>query len=102
MALNVSDASGTQAVAFKNTVPDTLSVMQSAKIEAAYYEDGIEQTGASIEWEFSGADENSYSASVDGAAATISCWGGSDTPLTIKASHGANNSATAQIALEGV
>lgn len=102
MELNVSDASGTQAVAFKTTVPDTLSVMQSATIEAAYYEDGAEQEGATIEWEFSGADTESYSASVDGAVATINCWGGSDTPLTIKASHGAENSVTAQIALEGV
>lgn len=102
LELNVSKATGRMAVAFKGTVPDTLSVMQTAKIEAACYIDGTELEGADISWEFSGADTDSYSASVDGAVATVSCWGGSDTPLVINASYGAAKGARAQITLEGV
>lgn len=87
-------------VEFTSTVPDTLDAFETTVITASYYEDGGEQPDI-LTWEFSGANKNAYSASVDGNTATITCYGYSDTPLRVTALHGAY-SASEEITLEGI
>lgn len=106
VVLTVKNASTTDILSagFKGTVPETLSVAQTATINAAYYRYGRESTAFAAEWEFSGADEASYSAEVDSSkpnTAVITCWGASETPLRIKASY-PNASVETQIVLEGI
>ena len=99
-AITVTDsADGTE---FTSTVPNQLAAYESATVSAAYFEDGTE-TPYALTWEFTGADQNAYSAAVaaDGKSAVITCYAYSNTPLNVTVSHGAFT-ATAQIGLEGI
>lgn len=88
-------------LAFTNTVPATLGLYKTATINAAYYEDGAEVTGADIAWDFTGADEDSYTVTREGNTITVKCWSGSVYPLRIVASY-AGKSVAADIDLEGI
>nr|DAJ71643.1 MAG TPA: head closure knob [Caudoviricetes sp.] len=68
-------------------------------LTAIYTENGAE-TGDAVEWTFTGAAEDSYTAEVEGNTATVYCWGGSVNPLTVTASC-KGQSVSAEIALEG-
>ena len=88
-------------LAFTNTVPATLGLYKTATINAAYYEDGAEVTGAEIVWTFGVADEDSYTVTREGNTITVKCWSGSVYPLRIVASY-AGKSVAADIDLEGI
>lgn len=87
-------------VEFTTAPPTTLSYAESATLTAAYYEDG-EETTEKIVWALAGADNNAYTVSVSGNSAVLTCFGYSDTPLTITASYG-DYSASADVALIGI
>lgn len=90
------------SVEFTTTPPEKLGAYIDTTLGAAYFEDGVEQSDA-LTWTFTGADSDSYSAVVDasGKSVTITCYGYSDTPLTVTASNG-TYSASADIELEGI
>lgn len=87
-----SVASQKPSVAFDTTPPDKLSAYESVALTV---------TGEDVEWSFSGADPNAYSAVIKGNTATVTCWSGSVMPLIIKASSNGNEVQTV-IPLEGV
>ncbi len=96
----VTISQSTDGVRFSSTIPAKITPYTSVTITAAYYENGAE-TSNPIAFEFTGAESASYSASVSGNTATITSYGYSDTPLTVKASYGASSAVT-QIELEGI
>ena len=53
-----------------------------------------------MEWHFSGAAEDSYTAETEKNTVTVTCWGGSVDPLTVTATC-KGKSVSAVIALEG-
>lgn len=87
-------------VAFTTSVPATLGYAEKVTLRAAYFEDG-EETDEAATWNFTGADTNAYTAVTEGNEAVITCFGYSDTPLTVTASYG-DYTASADIILEGI
>lgn len=87
-------------VAFDGSVPETLGTTQTAEITASVFLRGV-ASNMPVIWEFSGADEASYSAEVNGNTVVITCWGASETPLTVTAKY-LSYAAETQIALEGI
>lgn len=89
-------------VAFNGTIPNTLNAYESATITAAYFEANVETVNA-LNWTFSGADETAYAATVseNGKSAAVTCYGYSETPLTITAEYG-GFTANATITLLGI
>lgn len=85
-------------VRFTGEIPTRLLPYASAEIGAVYVENGIE-TDKAVTWTFTG-DEDAFSAEVNGNEATIRCWSGSETPLTITAAYG-EESANGSMVLEG-
>lgn len=74
-------------IAFADAATDELNAYSSMTVSAAYYENGVQQSDT-LAWDFSGAEQGSYTAEVDGNSVLIKCWGGSVKPLTITASFG--------------
>lgn len=89
----------TEGVEFTSAIPQTMAAYETATITAAYFQNNAE-TSKVVHWKFTGADENAYSASVNDNTAVITCYGYSDTPLTVTASRG-SYVASAVIQLEG-
>lgn len=89
-------------VAFTSVVPQSIAAYQSAEIFAAYFVNETEQSDA-LAWDFSGAENAAYGAKIaaDGKSVTITCFGYSETPLTVTASSN-GYSVSAQIVLEGI
>lgn len=87
-------------VSFTSTVPEKIGIYKEITLSAEYFEGG-EATGNAISFEFTGADKNAYTATVNGNTVTVKCWGGSVLPLSITATYG-DYSDTAQIYLEGI
>lgn len=90
------------AVKFVNSSPPTaLKPFQSVTLEAwKYNSNGSVDTGAVINYSASGAQEGSYSMTVSDNKASVTCYGYSETPLTVTAEcQGFTDSAT--IRLEG-
>ena len=89
-------------VAFTSAVPQNIAAYQTATVSAAYFVNETEQSDA-LAWDFSGAENAAYSAKIaaDGKSVKITCFGYSETPLTVTASCGAY-SVSAEIALEGM
>lgn len=79
--------SGEVYVAFTNTPVASMQTLETAEISAALFENGA-VTDAPIAFDFSGADESSYSTAIDGNKVTITCYGLSDEPLIVQATHG--------------
>ena len=77
----------------------SISQYDSEGYDAAYFENG-EQTDEPIEWSFSGASEEDYTAEIDGNYVMITCDSASDTPLIITASC-KGHSASVSVSLEG-
>lgn len=91
-----------ESVCFVNSVPPTaLKPFQKVKLEAwKYNSNGTVDTGAVINYTASGAQEGSYSMTASNNKATVTCYGYSETPLTITAEYqGETDSVT--IKLEG-
>ncbi len=89
-------------VFFTSTIPEKLSAFQSFAVRAAYFEDGAE-TQQALTWTVGGAEKSSYSCELaeDGRSAAISCFGYSETPLTITAQY-ENYGVTESVKLEGI
>lgn len=95
----VTVAQSASGIHWQTDPAERLGVYEKTTLTAVYTENGAE-TGDAVEWRFSGAAEDSYTAEVDGSTATVYCWGGSVKPLTVTAAC-KGKSVSAVIALEG-
>lgn len=98
--ITVTEVDQTPHLAFDQTVTPMLKIYHSVTIGAIYYEGG-DVTQETVEWSFSGADEESYTTDINGNKVTIKCWSGSVTPLTVTAAHNGLE-VSADISLEGI
>lgn len=99
MEISVEAAQTGESVGFTTTVPELLGEYETALIRAARFLDGAEQSGE-VEFSFSGPPARCYGIeNVEENAYRVTCYGASNTPLTVTATDGAGNSATAQIIL---
>lgn len=94
--ISVVAAGQTGTIGFSETVDGKISAFENTTLTLVGY-----QSESNIEWIFSGADENAYSAIVNGDSCTVLCWSGSETPLTVTAICG-NESVSAVIELVGI
>lgn len=101
-ALNITVTQSIDGVRFTTTLPEQLGAYESAAITAAYFVDGAEQNDP-LTWSFTGAEETAYRAVItpDGKRANITCFGYSETPLTVTVTYGSYY-AGATIRLEGI
>ena len=74
-------------VDFASTPPTRLHLFEEATLTAEYYENGQAVDGAEIEFIFSGANQDAYTATVSGNTITIKCWGGSVESLYVNAEY---------------
>lgn len=80
------------------TPPGLLQVGEACTLRAVWL-DGAE-ADASVTYDFAGPERGCYAATVSGGSAQITCYGGSETPLTVTAWHGEERIST-EIILEG-
>lgn len=90
---------GVSGVHWQTDPVEKLEAYGKTTLTAIYTENGVE-TGDTVEWTFTGAAEDSYTAEVEGNTATVYCWGGSVKPLLVTASC-MGQSVSAEIELEG-
>lgn len=83
--ITVSGVSTEPHVSFTSTLPERLRMFETVPISVNYYENGEVVPDAEITFTFSGAEEGSYTATVNGNIASIKCWSGSIEPLHITA-----------------
>ena len=95
----VTVAESVSGVHWQTDPVERLEAYGKTTLTAIYTENGAE-TGDTVEWTFTGAAEDSYTAEVEGNTAAVYCWGGSVNPLTVTASC-KGQSVSAEIALEG-
>ena len=73
-------------IEFTSTTPKLLRVFEEVTLTAQYFENGEPVDYADIVFNFSGADEEAYTATVtQGNKVTIKCWSGSVYPLYVTA-----------------
>lgn len=72
-------------IAFNGVIPQSIEQYDSATLSATYYENGV-ATDKPIVWTFSGTDEQSYTAMVNGNSVEIYCVSADDEPLVLTAS----------------
>ena len=91
----VSGTYGRGILSFNNSVPATLTQYSSVVIQGVYLWNNA-PTDYPLEWEFSQADPDAYTAVVgdDHRSATITCLSPSEQPLEIKISYGSQWAAT--------
>lgn len=101
MEISITDSLSDDYIAFKGLIPQFITQYTKETISAAFYENGIE-TQNSLNWTFSGANQEDYNAVIasDGKSATIECLSPSANNLLITVSYGENET-TAEISLEG-
>lgn len=95
----VTVAESVSGVHWQTDPVERLEAYGKTTLTAIYTENGAE-TGDTVEWTFTGAAEDSYTAEVEGNTAAVYCWGGSVKPLLVTASC-KGQSVSAEIALEG-
>lgn len=97
----IKEKTGENSVVFTSVVPNELSQYDSVVITATYKENGL-AIYKPLEWSFSGATNEDYSAVVsqDGTSVEIICISPSENNLTVTASYN-GVSATLEIALVG-
>lgn len=100
VTMTVEENTGAAEVRFLTEPPEVLGAYEAVTLQAAYFVGGVQQEDAVV-WEFSGAEEEAYTASALGNRVTIQNWGGSETPLMVTAKCG-SASASANIRLEGI
>ena len=83
-------------LAWETTPPEVLGAYQNFILTVL-----TPDNGASVAWNFSGADPNSYSYHVSGRNATVACWSGSVEPLTVTAEYN-GDTISAVIPLNGI
>ena len=98
--LTVAQPSTGNTVDFLTVPPEKLNAFGTATITAACITDG-EEVPDTVEWSFSGADEDAYTANKDGNTVLIACWKGSVEPLMVTASWN-GESVSVIIKLEGI
>ena len=98
--LTVAQPSTGNTVDFLTVPPEKLNAFGTATITAACITDG-EEVPDTVEWSFSGADEDAYTANTDGNTVLIACWKGSVEPLMVTASWN-GESVSVIIKLEGI
>lgn len=99
-SVDVVGAESGGLVVFLQDVPEQLRMYQNVTLEAEYMENG-EMTGVPVDYSLSGANPAAYTAEISGNAVTITCWGGSITPLKVTAKYG-DYEASAEIILKGI
>lgn len=87
MPIAVVPAEEYGAVKFLQTPPASLQYAESVTLEAAYFLNG-QKDDRLLTWLIGGADPESYAYELAGNTLTITCWGGSVTPLTVTALWG--------------
>jgi hypothetical protein len=87
-------------IRFFGPLPPYLGPLDNFELQAAVYENGVE-IRADVEWTLSGADESAYSYTVNGNRISVTCFGYSETPLTITATSG-EYSESVSVGLEDV
>lgn len=101
-SVTVTVASWTGGLHFASPAPGSLDAYQSVSLETVYINSAGEESSPLIfDWTFAGADEGSYGVVVSGDrdnTATITCFGYSETPLTVTVS--ARNSGHSPISAE--
>lgn len=97
--MTVTVEEGFTGVRFTGTLPERMRPYETAELGAVYAENGTD-TEKTVTWRFSGADEAAYSTEVKGNRVTITCWGGSEAPLTVAAAYG-EEQANGSVVLEG-
>ena len=100
MELTVTADAANDRVAFLEEPPEDLRAHEECTISAAFFSGG-EQTAEELKWTFGGAAAGSYATITGPRSATIYCYGYSEKPLTVTASHG-DSSASTEIRLEGI
>lgn len=99
-AVSVADAGSGGQLRFLQDIPAQMGMYQTITVSAAWFEDGA-QTAEAVTFAFTGADDDAYSAEVSGNTASITCWGGSGTPLIVTAEYG-GESISSEIRLRGI
>lgn len=105
--MSVTVGAQTEGVYFAKGADISLDAFQTQVMEARYINQNgqIEYPENGFEWTFTGAEQGSYSVSIDGTGnsqATIACFGYSETPLTVTVTAmPSGKSASAVIALNG-
>lgn len=89
----------TEAVRFLGEVPRYMAPYDMETVEAALFIGGAKQSDA-VKWSYSGAEDSSYTVTVNGNTLTVRCWGDSPTPLHIEAAC-RGQTAALDIELEG-
>lgn len=88
-------------VRFNGPIPPYLGMLDSFTMQATVYDNGTEIRG-DVSWTLTGADENAYSYTEEsGNRLTVTCFGYSETPLTITAEY-AGYTESVTVGLEGI
>lgn len=98
--LTVEEASTGDTVDFLTVPPTFIKAFGSAAITAVCMTGGV-AVEDTVEWTFSGAEEDAYTTSIEGNTVTISCWRGSVEPLMATASWN-GSSVSVEIKLQGI
>lgn len=98
-SLEISVESGFTGVRFVKKPPVSVGAYQSFEAEAAAFVNG-KRRADTISWALSGAEAGSYNYTADGNRVAVSCFGYSETPLTVTASSGGQE-ASESVILEG-
>lgn len=100
--ITVEEASEAQpSVRFLTAIPTKMNAYDHITVRSAYFEGG-ERTEEPVSYELYGAATGSYTVEIGtDNSLELYCWGGSITPLTVKATHG-TASASATINLIGL
>lgn len=98
--ITVAPAESGNEVAFLGNIPDKIHPYETVTLQAALFENGVEQPEA-VSFAYSGADSMAYSTAESGNETQITCWSGNDTPLKITATAG-EYAASVEIVLEGI
>lgn len=98
--ITVAPAESGNEVAFLGNIPDKIHPYETVTLQAALFENGVEQPEA-VSFTYSGADSMAYSTAESGNETQITCWSGSNTPLKITATSG-EYAASVEIVLEGI
>lgn len=72
-------------IAFNGVIPQSIEQYDSATLSATYYENGV-TTDKPVAWTFSGANEQSYTATINGNSVEIYCVLTDNKPLIVTAS----------------
>ena len=90
---NVVEREAQTYIDFITPIPDEIRSFETLDIEAVYYENG-QQTADAIEYTLTGANENSYSYTVNDNILTIQTYAPSEAPLEITASCNGQSAVT--------